>query len=424
MLTRACVQAATQSWLRGGADQICTLANGSDQCPSAGGYVTPMTPPKLHRVAAQHVVGALQGTCVYPVSTRRERTVLTRLISCKADKFDCSIGRQKARPRGMNRCAARAVASRRGRRSPSPSRPASATSITWSTLARKAEKARFDAFLVADHPGVTASPFVALATAAAATSKITLGTYVVNLGVRDPLQIAADVATLDVVSGGRAQLGIGAGHTPAEWTMTGTPYPSPSNADHAPDRVRARHPGSARGRPRHVSRRAHRHRVGRRSPSPDRCNAHVPLLVGGNNHRLLRVRWRARRLSSASPGSARHARRRPPARRSVGARKRSTRRSRSSESGAGARETPPKIDALVQHVEVTNNREGAAIALAQRVPGLHPADALVVPVRAHRLGSRDGEPGATPPRTLGHRPATPSASDAFDVAARLIKWLK
>ena len=118
--------------------------------------------------------------------------------------------------------------------------------VTWATLARKAEKARFEAFLVADHPGVTASPFVALATAAAATSKITLGTYVVNAGVRDPLQIATDVATLDVVSGGRAQLGIGAGHTPAEWTMTGAPYPSP-RADHAPDRIRARHPGSARG---------------------------------------------------------------------------------------------------------------------------------------------------------------------------------
>ena len=68
--------------------------------------------------------------------------------------------------------------------------------VTWSTLARKAEKARFEAFLVADHPGVSSSPFVALATAAAATSTITLGTYVLNAGVRDPLQIAADVATL------------------------------------------------------------------------------------------------------------------------------------------------------------------------------------------------------------------------------------
>ena len=53
------------------------------------------------------------------------------------------------------------------------------------------------------------------------------GTYVANAGVRDPLQLAADVATLDLVSHGPALLGIGRGHTPAEWTMSGREYPSP-----------------------------------------------------------------------------------------------------------------------------------------------------------------------------------------------------
>ena len=54
-----------------------------------------------------------------------------------------------------------------------------------------------------------------------------LGTYVLNTGVRDPLTIAADAATLDVISGGRVVLGLGAGHTPAEWHMTGRAYPQP-----------------------------------------------------------------------------------------------------------------------------------------------------------------------------------------------------
>jgi alkanesulfonate monooxygenase SsuD/methylene tetrahydromethanopterin reductase-like flavin-dependent oxidoreductase (luciferase family) len=66
-----------------------------------------------------------------------------------------------------------------------------------------------------------------LAAAAAATSRIRLGTYVVNAGAREPLHLASEVATLDVVSGGRAVFGAGAGHTPAEWTMFGRPYPSP-----------------------------------------------------------------------------------------------------------------------------------------------------------------------------------------------------
>jgi alkanesulfonate monooxygenase SsuD/methylene tetrahydromethanopterin reductase-like flavin-dependent oxidoreductase (luciferase family) len=52
--------------------------------------------------------------------------------------------------------------------------------------------------------------------------------YVINAGVRDPLLLASEVATLDVVSDGRAELGIGAGHTPAEWAMTGRTRPPPA----------------------------------------------------------------------------------------------------------------------------------------------------------------------------------------------------
>jgi probable F420-dependent oxidoreductase len=53
-----------------------------------------------------------------------------------------------------------------------------------------------------------------------------LGTGVLNGGVRDPFDIANDAATLDLVSAGRALLGIGAGHTPVEWTASGRAYPS------------------------------------------------------------------------------------------------------------------------------------------------------------------------------------------------------
>ncbi|MDT5032436.1 MAG: hypothetical protein QOC94_2607 [Actinoplanes sp.] len=96
----------------------------------------------------------------------------------------------------------------------------------WLDTARQAETAGFTALYVADHPGSGASPFVALAAAAAVTSTIKLGSYVVNAGVREPMLLAADVATLDVVSGGRAVLGLGAGHTPAEWAAVGKVRPA------------------------------------------------------------------------------------------------------------------------------------------------------------------------------------------------------
>lgn len=95
----------------------------------------------------------------------------------------------------------------------------------WLDLARRAEAAGFDTLLAADHPGSCASPFVALAAAAAVTSTIRLGSYVANAGVREPMLLATDVATLDMVSGGRALLGIGAGHTPAEWDAVGRVRP-------------------------------------------------------------------------------------------------------------------------------------------------------------------------------------------------------
>jgi hypothetical protein len=95
----------------------------------------------------------------------------------------------------------------------------------WLRLAARCEAAGFDALLVADHPGSDASAFVALAAAAAVTSTIGLGSYVSNAAVREPILLATDVATLDVVSNGRARLGIGAGHTPAEWHAIGRQRP-------------------------------------------------------------------------------------------------------------------------------------------------------------------------------------------------------
>ncbi|MFI5844258.1 LLM class flavin-dependent oxidoreductase [Catenuloplanes sp. NPDC051500] len=95
----------------------------------------------------------------------------------------------------------------------------------WLALARRAEEAGFDTLLTADHPGVCADPYPVLAAAAAVTSRIRLGVYVSNAGVRDPMLLATAVATLDMLSAGRARFGIGAGHTPAEWAAIGRTRP-------------------------------------------------------------------------------------------------------------------------------------------------------------------------------------------------------
>lgn len=100
---------------------------------------------------------------------------------------------------------------------------------SWLSLARRLESAGFEALLVGDHPGSGASPWPALGAAAAATTTLKLGTYVIQAGVRDPIQVAGDAATLDILAPGRVLLGVGAGHTFGEWETRGTRRPSPAD---------------------------------------------------------------------------------------------------------------------------------------------------------------------------------------------------
>jgi probable F420-dependent oxidoreductase len=98
-------------------------------------------------------------------------------------------------------------------------------------LARLAEERGFDSLFLPEHTHIPASretphpsgqplpepykhtldPFVALAAAAAATETIKLGTGVCLVNQRDPIVTAKEVATLDLVSGGRVLFGVGAG---------------------------------------------------------------------------------------------------------------------------------------------------------------------------------------------------------------------
>jgi probable F420-dependent oxidoreductase len=100
---------------------------------------------------------------------------------------------------------------------------------SWLALARRLESSGFDALLVGDHPGAGASPWPALGAAAAVTTSLRLGTYVLQSGVRDPVQAASDAATLDILAPGRVLLGLGAGHTFREWEALGRQRPSPTD---------------------------------------------------------------------------------------------------------------------------------------------------------------------------------------------------
>jgi probable F420-dependent oxidoreductase len=91
--------------------------------------------------------------------------------------------------------------------------------------ARAAESAGFDVLTAADHLGAPA-PFAVLAAAAAVTERVRLRTYVLDAGFWNPALLAREAATLDALSGGRLELGLGAGHQRHEHVDAGLPFPS------------------------------------------------------------------------------------------------------------------------------------------------------------------------------------------------------
>ena len=90
--------------------------------------------------------------------------------------------------------------------------------------ARGAERAGFDVVTFADHLGHPA-PFPSLAAAAAVTSRVRLRTYVLDSYFWNPALLAREAATLDLLSGGRLELGVGAGHMRHEPVDAGLPFP-------------------------------------------------------------------------------------------------------------------------------------------------------------------------------------------------------
>lgn len=247
---------------------------------------------------------------------------------------------------------------------------------SWLELARRVEREGFDGLYIGDHPWETAAPVVALAAAAAVTDRIRVGTCVANAGVWEPLDLADEIATLDLVSGGRAVLGVGAGHTPKEWTSTGRPYPSAGERVdrmiELVDAVRALLAGEALSK------------QGKYFNLVDAVIANspptqepIPLLIGGNGERVLRYGAETADtigvagLARTLPDGHRHEVDWSPSG--------INRIFEIIESAAARTGRGPEVDALVQHVQITDDAEAAATALLPHVAGASVEDLLSAP---------------------------------------------
>src|SRR5579872_4124396 len=89
------------------------------------------------------------------------------------------------------------------------------THSAWITTAHRIEELGYSSMLMPDRPSLGGlAPFTALAVAAEATSSLRVGSYVFCNDYRHPVILAREAATLDVLSEGRFELGLGAGVGP------------------------------------------------------------------------------------------------------------------------------------------------------------------------------------------------------------------
>jgi probable F420-dependent oxidoreductase len=92
------------------------------------------------------------------------------------------------------------------------------------TFARRAESLGYSALMMPDHLVGQYAPIPLLTAAAMATQTLRVGTFVFNNNLRHPAVLAQDLATLDRLSGGRVQIGIGAGWNKPEHVAIGIPF--------------------------------------------------------------------------------------------------------------------------------------------------------------------------------------------------------
>ncbi len=98
----------------------------------------------------------------------------------------------------------------------------------WREKARRAEALGYDILLVPDHIGNGRLGWgPALMAAATVTSRLRIGTFVLDNDFRHPAMVAQDAATLDLLSDGRFELGLGAGWLLADYTRSGIPWDAP-----------------------------------------------------------------------------------------------------------------------------------------------------------------------------------------------------
>ena len=171
----------------------------------------------------------------------------------------------------------------------------------WREVAQRAEALGYDTLLMPDHITNQLAPVAALTAAADATTTLRVGSFVFDNDYRNPVMLAKEATTLDLLSGGRLEFGIGAGWNTRDYQQLGIPYDTPKvRVDRMEEAIalikrlwteeKVTHDG------------AHYHvREAVVLPRPTQ-KPHPPVMIGGRGPRMLRIAAREAQIVALAPG--------------------------------------------------------------------------------------------------------------------------
>jgi probable F420-dependent oxidoreductase len=246
----------------------------------------------------------------------------------------------------------------------------------WAEHARRAEALGYSAVTLPDHFGDQLAPVAAMMAAADATTTLRIGTLVFDNDYRHPLVLAKEAATLDLLSDGRLELGLGAGWMRSDYDQSGIPYDAPAERVDRFEEGLAVIKGLMGEGPFSFSGRYYTVTEHDGLPKPVQ-RPHPPIIIGGGGPRVLAIAGREADIVSINPnlrdglGGAETAPNIVP--------EMTTRKVEWVREAAGARFDEIELHVLIGFCMFTDDPMSIASAMAPSF-GIDAADALHVPV--------------------------------------------
>jgi probable F420-dependent oxidoreductase len=174
----------------------------------------------------------------------------------------------------------------------------------WRAIAHKVEDLGYSTLSVSDHLWTGLAPLTSLMAAAEATTKLRVGSTVFGNDFRHPVVLAREAATIDLLSDGRLEFGIGTGWYIGDYESTGIPLDPPGvrvsrfeEAVHVIKALFGNEPVNFTG---------NHYKITNLNASPKPIQQpHPPMLIGGGSRRMLSIAAREANIVSVNSHSTR-----------------------------------------------------------------------------------------------------------------------